>query len=534
MKLQISFSVAVIICLIIGITFKQDPYSIREIGRAGDQLPLKHKDSPYSHISWIVSESGNYAQLRFMDRIEGGVCLNPSWNDYQEIAADKPSLKHLVPEKSWPARGKPGKQWPSDKAHPNPGTLTNVKYVGMFPTAVLLNRSVMAAANNDPAQAKPNIFIVGLGSGIGISLLAHHFPEASITVVDIDKAVIDMVYDHYPFIEWLSQQKCSDGRHRLKVVAGDARQFVHYPAMRNDNGLKYDVAILDAYTSGSTIPSHLMTKEFFEEVKAILTEDGILLSNIIGSYSGPKKFVVGGAMRSQQAAGFTYVHNFPIVETPMRTDELIEINHTYARNNLLVACAKPLNPQAHKNGWELVESFVPYADLPVGKAISEQIVVVDLDDDGRWLSTSVSLPPMSNSDLRSIRSQAKKVKDDHLKGKKTFTRNDDYSVCLINDAGLVAACIDGVRQQWSKHLPTGWAKDYTRPGIRYDRYDWVLYARRTYERSVSAAKSRNTYGYQHDADLIVGKADGTGRAASTIPDAPLYTDAQPNADIYNR
>ena len=534
MKIQISFSIAVIICLILGISFKQDPYSIREIGRAGDQLPLKHKDSPYSHISWIISESSNYAQLRFMDRVEGGVCLKPSWDEYEELAKNNPTLKHLISDQPWPARGKPGKQWPAGKAHPNPGTLTNVKYVGLFPTGVLLNRSLMEAANNDPRQAKPNIIIVGLGSGIGISLLAHHFPEASITVVDIDQVVIDVVYDHYPFMEWLSKQTCSDGRHRLKVVAGDARQFMHYPKMRDDNGLKYDLAILDAYTSGSTIPSHLMTKEFFERIKDLLTPDGILLSNIIGSYTGPKKFVVGGAMRSQQAAGFTYVHNFPIVENPMRTTELLEVNDEFARNNIMVASAQALSPQKHKKGWELLEQFTPYPDLPIGKSISEQIVVIDLSDNSKWLSTSVSLPPISNNSLRKIRSKAKKIKDDHLKGKKTFAKNDDYSVCFIDDVALVDECINGVREQWGKHLPTGWDKDYKKPGIRYDRYDWVLYARRTFERSVKAAQSRTSAGYQHDADFVVGQADGTGRAASTIPDAPLYTDAQPNADIYNR
>jgi hypothetical protein len=49
-----------------------------------------------------------------------------------------------------------------------------------------------------------------------------------------------------------------------------------------------------------------------------------------------------------------------------------------------------------------------------------------------------------------------------------------------------------------------------------------------------AAQSRTETGYLHDGDNLVGKPDGSYRESSLIPDAPLFTDAQPNADIYNR
>ena len=48
----------------------------------------------------------------------------------------------------------------------------------------------------------------------------------------------------------------------------------------------FDLIILDAYTSGSTIPPHLMTRGIFADLARHLDPGGIVLSNIIGSYIG--------------------------------------------------------------------------------------------------------------------------------------------------------------------------------------------------------------------------------------------------------
>lgn len=535
-KVKIVAPALVVLCALIGFTCKQNPYEIRELGREGDQQALKHRDSPYSHISWICSDAGNYAQLRFFDKVEGSACLHPTWDHYKELAETEPSLAHLVPDKPWAARGKPDKTWPEDKPHPSPGTLSNTKYVCLFPTAVLLNRDLMQEADYAPRKAKPNIIIVGLGSAIGISVYAHHFPEASITVVDIDQVVIDMVLDHYPFIEWLSKQQCSDGRPRLKLVASDARQYIHYPHMRDNNDMKYDIAVLDAYTSGSTIPSHLMTKEFFQEIKKLLRPNGILLSNIIGSYTGAKHFVVGGAMRSMQAAGFEHVHNFPIIEHPQRTTEHLVIDETQARNNIIVACGAPLDPTQYKHGWERLKLFLPYPDLKDDTYVSEQIMLLQShNNSNEVVSTSISVPPSLDPDhLRQLRGESQKQKRDALSKVKTLARSDDFTRAFIEDSGLITACVEAVQRDHSEHLPKGWSRAPNNPVIYYSRMDWVLYARRTYQRSIMAAQSRGAYGYMHDAINIVGRPNGDLRASSLIPDAPVFTDAQPNADIYNR
>jgi spermidine synthase len=45
---------------------------------------------------------------------------------------------------------------------------------------------------------------------------------------------------------------------------------------------KYDLIILDAF-NGDYIPFHLMTKEFLEEVKGVLSEDGVVVANVFYS-----------------------------------------------------------------------------------------------------------------------------------------------------------------------------------------------------------------------------------------------------------
>src|SRR5690606_38779378 len=95
------------------------------------------------------------------------------------------------------------------------------------PIGILLNDRLCAG---DPRQAPANVAVIGLGSGVGLAVLAHHFPNVSITVIDIDQAVIDLVDSHYPLLHWLSTQKTTDGRPRLRFVALDARQYIQVHA----------------------------------------------------------------------------------------------------------------------------------------------------------------------------------------------------------------------------------------------------------------------------------------------------------------
>ena len=126
-------------------------------------------------------------------------------------------------------------------------------YTKMMTAALLLN----------PAPRRA--LIAGLGGGTLPSALAELFPEAAIEVAEIDPAVAKVAERFFGFAE----------TDRLRVRIQDARVFVKRALER---GERYDLIMLDAFT-GDYIPEHLMTREFLNEARSLLTADGILAAN---------------------------------------------------------------------------------------------------------------------------------------------------------------------------------------------------------------------------------------------------------------
>jgi spermidine synthase len=93
------------------------------------------------------------------------------------------------------------------------------------------------------------------------------YPRAQIDVVEIDPYVTKVVYDH------LGLSKDT----RIVTYNTDGRWYVM------NCKEKYDLVFTDAYNDIS-IPYHLTTKEFLQEIKATMNPGGILMSNIIDNF----------------------------------------------------------------------------------------------------------------------------------------------------------------------------------------------------------------------------------------------------------
>ncbi|WP_341503874.1 fused MFS/spermidine synthase [Gallaecimonas sp. GXIMD4217] len=113
------------------------------------------------------------------------------------------------------------------------------------------------------------ILIVGLGGGTLPTLLADLFPEATLEVVEIDPAVTRVARDYFGFV----------ATPKMTVREMDARVFVKRAGLK---GQRFDYVLLDAF-NGDYIPEHLMTREFLEEIKALLSDDGVLVANTFSS-----------------------------------------------------------------------------------------------------------------------------------------------------------------------------------------------------------------------------------------------------------
>ena len=507
-----------------GLAFRDDHYRLRQAFQAGDQAALDHRDSAYTSMTWVASSGDNYLQLRFFDKVEGGYCLHPSWSELRELAVSDPRLAHLVPSGPLTPSVAPSSSWPSAVPVPDPGTLANSAYVRFFPLGVLFNAPLMEAAGGDLAKATPNILIVGLGSGVGIAVLAHHCPQASITVVDIDQKVEDMVVDHIPLLRWLTTATTADGRPRLKLVAKDARQFVRFDAKRAVR--PYDLIILDAYTAGSTIPSHLMTREFFAACAADLTPSGLLLGNIIGSYDGPKRQVLGGALRSMRAGNLPYVHNIPVLVGEAAGG----FSKANDRNNITLASATAFDPRSAPAVWEHARAFTPWPELATGRYVSRQYILADHQN------LRSAFVPAAPIDAAEPSLAGKLTRLPSTAGSPAFqerSHSDDRSLAEAAKRAVAAWVAGEGKAAGVTRIPLGWDDDDDINIWRFET-DWVKAGREVIRVSLAAARDAATHG----GEALVGPPEGPNRNDDApswmISDAPLFTDQRPNADILNR
>jgi spermidine synthase len=117
-----------------------------------------------------------------------------------------------------------------------------------------------------PAPQK--VLVLGLGGGVIPREMHYYFPSADINVVDIDEEIPLIAKQFFSFRE----------DDKLKVYIADGRIFIRQQ-LRQNPVANYDFIILDAF-NGDYIPFHLMTREFLEEVKEILTDDGVVVANV--------------------------------------------------------------------------------------------------------------------------------------------------------------------------------------------------------------------------------------------------------------
>jgi spermidine synthase len=137
------------------------------------------------------------------------------------------------------------------------------------PRRLVFNYTRMSFAGLLINPAPRRILIAGLGGGTIPTVMRELFPEAEIDVLEVDQAVVNVAKEFFYYSE--------DERQRVHVV--DARVFIKRAGLRRQ---QYDYIVLDAF-SGEYIPEHLLTQEFLEEVRAILSEDGVVVANTFAS-----------------------------------------------------------------------------------------------------------------------------------------------------------------------------------------------------------------------------------------------------------
>ena len=108
---------------------------------------------------------------------------------------------------------------------------------------------------------KPDILILGMGTGTFAVQCEKYFPGCNITGVEIDDKITDLAHSYFDLPE------------DIKVYTYDGRAF-----LEADSG-KYDVILVDAYQD-ITIPFQMSSYEFFDLVKDHLKDNGVMVMNM--------------------------------------------------------------------------------------------------------------------------------------------------------------------------------------------------------------------------------------------------------------
>ena len=134
-----------------------------------------------------------------------------------------------------------------------------------------------------------DVLMLGLGGGSVPKRFLADYPQVRMDVVDVDPVVIDVAKRYFAV---------KPGP-RLNLIHQDARAYVKRCKK------KYDYILLDAYTRsryGSSIPPHLTTREFFQQVSAILKPGGMVGYNVTATVSQYKPGILQAAERCRPSS----------------------------------------------------------------------------------------------------------------------------------------------------------------------------------------------------------------------------------------
>jgi len=191
-----------------------------------------------------------------------------------------------------------------------------------------------------------NILIIGLGGGTMSNTLQQIYPQTTITNVEIDPAVIKVARQYFGFFE----------NQHVSSVIQDGRIFIKRAVIKKQ---QYDWIILDAF-NGDYIPEHLLTQEFLQEAKSILSPNGILSAN---TFSVSSLYAHESATYKKVFGDFYNVRN-------------------YKNSNRIILTAKGKLPSSEvidQRAKKLHDQLIPFS-VNLSK-ISKQMTSTSIDQD---------------------------------------------------------------------------------------------------------------------------------------------------------
>jgi len=244
------------------------------------------------------------------------------------------------------------------------------------PVALFLPYSQLMVASLALVPEPKRGLILGHGGGSLAKWVANRWPELELDVVEFDPVVVRMAEEYFAY----------QPPPQHHVHARDARVFL------NSTDRTYDFIWVDAFAR-HMIPFHLTTVEFFSELRAHLSANGVLAVNLASSGEGGDLLRANAVVQTMRGS-FPHVESFavkgPWKSSQTKSENLIFFAGTPLAQHQLAVTADKVNVlveqqrlpfeaiallSTHRTEpWEagvvLTDNYAPY-DLLIGSAVQE-------------------------------------------------------------------------------------------------------------------------------------------------------------------
>ncbi|MET0979865.1 MAG: fused MFS/spermidine synthase [Candidatus Saccharimonadales bacterium] len=119
------------------------------------------------------------------------------------------------------------------------------------------------------APKQDRILVLGGGAFTLPRYLANTYPDSQVDVVEIDPELADISRKYFSY----------DDPKNVEMIFDDARTYI------NKTQKTYDVILVDVY-SDADVPFSLMTGEYGDQIKRLLSDDGVVVVNMIAGRHG--------------------------------------------------------------------------------------------------------------------------------------------------------------------------------------------------------------------------------------------------------
>ena len=145
-------------------------------------------------------------------------------------------------------------------------------YVDVFGMLPLISHAT--AQSDDPAR----VFLVGLAGGSIPRVLSETLGSGVTTsAVELDPAMDELARTYFQLQDSASlQTTIGDGRHVLRKQIQE---------MESGDRAQYDYIFIDAFQNETTVPGHLLTREWFKQTERALQPQGVVAMNIVSLQS---------------------------------------------------------------------------------------------------------------------------------------------------------------------------------------------------------------------------------------------------------